>query len=192
MAGVVRGAETPATPVERCTARPASKSCLPRLDGLDPWVGLSREWFVDRRPTPFAGGENERRWKAALQDQSPSAVGIPTASNLQVRFILSAAQDGRPGSDLDNLLEPVLSVAVNKLGWAGGRRPNLTQISASKTFGECAGAYVRVGTTRVVWPPEPEERVLLDDVYRPSRGTRAVALARRCVSVPRGREVLEH
>src|SRR5205823_1441652 len=97
------------------------------------------EWVVAGRPTPFAGGKNERRWKSALAEQSPRASLAPSANTVDVRFVLDPARDGA-GCDLDNLLDPVLSVVINRLGWAGGRRPNLLGVSASKEFGSPTGA----------------------------------------------------
>jgi len=122
--------------------------------------GSADEWVVGGRPTPFAGGENERRWKAALAEQSPLPAPEVIATTVDVGFVLGPGQDGA-GCDLDNLLDPVLSVVVNRVGWAGGRRPNLLGISASKRFGAPAGATIRFGAQE----QQVSGELLLDGVY---------------------------
>lgn len=122
--------------------------------------GSFAEWVVAGRPTPFAGGENERRWKAALAEQSPAPGPASGESTVAVRFVLDPTRDG-PGCDLDNLLDPVLSVLVNRLGWASRRRPNLLAVSAVKEFGAPAGAAIRFGGE----PPAVSGEFLLESVY---------------------------
>lgn len=115
-------------------------------------------------PTPFAGGENERLWKQAIAERVPPCPGGSNTS-AHIRFVLQPEQDGSTGGDLDNLLDPILSVLVNKLGWCGGRRPTLQWVAASKRFTREAGAHIEVGGDEPPWPPASAGPVVLDGDY---------------------------
>lgn len=95
-------------------------------------------------PAAFAGGEPERRWKETLRVELPPAQPGFGEWGLRVAFTLPPAAPGRPGSDIDNLLEPVLSVLVNGLGWFGGRRPAIALVHATKERGQVTGCKVEI------------------------------------------------
>jgi hypothetical protein len=122
-------------------------------------------WFVSGRPTPFAGGENERNWKLALREQSVAPIDEQGQTHLEVRFALAGARISQSGSDLDNLIEPVVSVLVNGLGWAGGRRPNLQEIAAGKRSADIEGVQIAFGAAAATWSSLLLDEVLLDDIY---------------------------
>ena len=146
-------------PVKRCPPH-VSPICWLGSRTVTEAVRSAAEWLVTGRPTPFAGGENERRWKAELAEQSPRPAPGLVATSVDAGFVLGPGQDG-PGCDLDNLLDPVLSVLVNRLGWAGSRRPNLLAVSANKTFGAPTGARIRFGAHEQARSSE----LLLDAIY---------------------------
>ncbi len=123
-----------------------------------------QRWFVPGQPTPFAGQERERVWKEAIAAHTP-VPATDSHTGLTVRFVMTGAQDGGRGGDLDNLLDPVLSVVVNRLGYCGGRRPNLKWLAASKQFAEATGAEIDLGARRPAWSPESAREELLDGIY---------------------------
>jgi hypothetical protein len=125
----------------------------------------AHRWFVTGRPTPFAGGENERNWKVALREQSVAPTDDQGQTHVEMRFALASARMSPSGSDLDNLIEPVVSVLVNGLGWAGGRRPNLQEVAASKRSADTEGVQVAFGAVAASWSSLLLDEVLLDDIY---------------------------
>lgn len=147
------------------TMTPPADARLPAMEDLE--VGGDFQhgpWWVPGRPTPFAGGENERRWKAEIAKRVPPAPSV-SAGGLRAEFILTGDQEGARAADLDNLLDPVLSIVINKLGWCGGRRPNLPWIAAAKSYRTPTGASIAIGNREAAWPPGGTGRVLLDDIY---------------------------
>jgi hypothetical protein len=121
--------------------------------------------FVAGRPAPFATA-GERPWKEALaaalaSSSAPSAHG----SVLELDFAVAPTTGYARGADLDNLCEPVFSVLINRLGWAGGRRPNIQAFRARKSLIEPTGCRVRISTERwrESWIEGP---TLLDAVSR--------------------------
>jgi hypothetical protein len=128
-------------------------------------TGRHLSWFVAGRPTPFAGGQNERDWKEAIARHVPASGQEPSYDAVSVEFFLSEAREGTRGSDLDNLLDPVLSVVVNRLGWCGGRRPNLRWIRAEKDYRRSSGARVTLEHGSPTWPPVGVGPVVVDGSY---------------------------
>jgi hypothetical protein len=99
------------------------------------------------------------------------AIGNPEMSEreaITVEFSLSGAQEGGRASDLDNLLDPVFSVVINRLGWCGGRRPNLRWIAAEKTYRSPTGARITLESGSPSWPRTEAGDVLLHDLYEGS------------------------
>jgi hypothetical protein len=78
---------------------------------------------------------------------------------------------------LDNLLDPLLSVLVNRVGWFGGRRPAIEFIWATKSSADRPGCELEL----LRQPPGSpiSEPVLIDDVYEgpPPRSARDEPLA---------------
>jgi hypothetical protein len=103
--------------------------------------------FIAGRPAPFATA-GERPWKeaiaVALASSPPSAEG----SFLELDFAVAPAIGYARGADLDNFCEPVFSVLANRLGWFGGRRPNIQAFRARKTLAEPAGCRIRISIAR--------------------------------------------
>lgn len=79
------------------------------------------EWapsvWVRGRPTGYAGGENERTWKAAVA-QTLSSVELPASCRVGIEshFRLSPAQVGRNAPDPDNLVKATLDAAATCIG----------------------------------------------------------------------------
>jgi hypothetical protein len=77
--------------------------------------------------------------------------------------------DGDPRvPDVDNLCEPEFSVLVNKLGWFGGKRPNICWWRARKIFGEKSGCKMRLfsgSPPRFHWKPN---QLIMDSVFKQS------------------------
>lgn len=69
------------------------------------------------RPTGYAGGENEQRWKAAVRDAfADVTLPGPARIQLEVDFVLTAQQRGRREPDLDNLIKSTLDALEGVLG----------------------------------------------------------------------------
>ena len=85
--------------------------------------GATTVW-VRGRPTGYAGGENERTWKAAVTE-TLSSVELPASCRVgvEIHFRLSPAQVGRNAPDLDNLVKATLDAAATCIGIRQVRRP---------------------------------------------------------------------
>lgn len=114
------------------------------------------------RPAAFAGGEPERRWKEVLRAALPPADPGCDVRGLRVAFTLPTPTPGRPGADLDNLLDPVLSVLVNERGWFGKFRTNIQFVHATKTRGTKTGCVVEILTSA---SPLAAESPFIDATY---------------------------
>jgi len=81
----------------------------------------SVEREVPGRPTGYAGGENEQRWKTAVRDAF-AGVTFPGPARIQlaVHFVLTAQQRGRREPDLDNLIKSTLDALEGVLGERSG------------------------------------------------------------------------
>jgi len=92
------------------------------------------------------------------------------------------------GADLDNLCEPVFAVLANRLGWFGGRRPNVRAFWARKALAEPTGCRIRITDSR--WAEtSPNGDVLLDGTYmdelpRSARDENFAAWVSRTMSRP--------
>jgi hypothetical protein len=143
--------------------------------------------FIPGRPAPFATS-GERAWKDAialsLASVEPDARGV----FLDLHFGVAPAIGYAEGADLDNLCEPVFSVLANRLGWFGGRRPNVRAFRARKALVEPTGCRIRITESR--WAETSlEGDVLLDGVYvdempRSARDETLAAWVSRTMSRP--------
>ena len=88
-------------------------------------------------PTPFAN-PGEKEWKNQLNKQIP-----PSTGGDEKGVTININYNGR--GDLDNLLEPILSVLVNKKNWFHGKRPNIQWITATKQTGT-PGCTIKTST----------------------------------------------
>lgn len=110
---------------------------------------------VAGRPTGYAGGENERRWKSAVRGAFSAAV-LPGTTRIRVDmdFILTADQLGRREPDLDNLIKSTIDALEGVLGRRSGTGARVeaddvrvARILASKRHGldgEPSGARIVV------------------------------------------------
>ena len=104
------------------------------------------QFRVEGKPAPFATG-GEKAWRVALEGQGRRGAMNGTERGLRLRFTLqSLAPQGKP-LDLDNLVEPVLSVLVNRMGWFGSRRPAICWWHATKEEGAPTGCGVQFSTS---------------------------------------------
>jgi len=108
---------------------------------------------VAGRPTGFAAGDNEQRWKAAVRSAF-AGKAVPPSSRvaIEVEYRLDPGQVGHNAPDLDNLLKTTIDALDEVLGLRSGRfaRPQadderVDRIVASKRVarpGEAPGARV--------------------------------------------------
>jgi len=108
--------------------------------------GPSVSFDILGRPTGYASGENERRWKTSVQS---SAVAFPADSDarfgLELRFRLDPTQVKHLEPDLDNLIKSTIDALERVLGVRPGnhRQPQaddvrVNEIVASKTWAASA------------------------------------------------------
>lgn len=114
-------------------------------------------------PSGSANGLPERRWKEALEEAQTPHRPDGDQRALRLRFILPPVAPGRPGADLDNLVDPVLSVLVGRLGWFGHIRPSIGGIEAAKERGSEPGCELEL--LAGLEPSKAVEKPLLDAVY---------------------------
>ncbi len=92
--------------------------------------------WIPGTPATFATS-GEKQWKDQLAQSVPAQ---PDAGmGLKLSFVLSNESTWARKTDIDNLCEPVFSIVINRLGWFGGRRPNLEFFWAEKRYGEPTG-----------------------------------------------------
>jgi hypothetical protein len=77
---------------------------------------------------------------------APSSPGSATGLVLTFDLPRSSAWPAHP--DIDNLCEPVFATVINRLGWFGGRRPNLVWFVALKRPSAEPGATISVMSVR--------------------------------------------
>jgi hypothetical protein len=125
---------------------------------------MSLRVWVSGVPTGFANGTPEQRWKEALREALALHFVDDGARALRLHFVLPPAAPGRPGGDIDNLLDPVLSVLVGELKWFGGRRPSIGSIEAIKERGFEPGCELELLSEppRSSAPPAP----LFDAIFQ--------------------------
>jgi predicted RNase H-like nuclease/Holliday junction resolvase RusA-like endonuclease len=99
---------------------------------------------VAGRPTGFAAGDNEQRWKAAVRSAF-TGKAVPSSSRiaLEVEYRLDPSQIGHHAPDLDNLLKTTIDALDEVLGHRPGRsaRPQadderIDRIVASKRIAQ--------------------------------------------------------
>lgn len=121
----------------------------------------------------YSGGLAEQQWKARIKAVVPPAPGTHAGTGLLADFQILSATTVRPGFDLDNLLDPVLSAVINGQGWFGGRRPNLLWVAAQKTVMAKPGLRLAVLEHAPCLWMDSQAAVGLDDVFQgqlPSAG----------------------
>jgi predicted RNase H-like nuclease/Holliday junction resolvase RusA-like endonuclease len=133
----------PEAPVHEPTTPSAPASTLLTAIAVD----------VAGRPTGFAAGDNEKRWKAAVRSAfAGKSVSPSSRVALEVEYRLDPVQIGHNAPDLDNLLKATIDALDEVLGLRPGRfaRPQadderVDRIVASKRVagpGETPGARV--------------------------------------------------
>ena len=103
---------------------------------------MSRRLWVEGAPTSYSGGAPERRWKETLAASLASEAVPLRPTGLRLDFHLAPPVPGRRGGDLDNLLDPVLSVLCNRLGWFDGRHTHISWIHAEKHYEARTGCMI--------------------------------------------------
>jgi len=113
-------------------------------------------------PAPFAT-KGEKHWKETLAEALPreplNGVG------LRLRFGLSEVGVWPRKTDVDNLCEPVFSVVINRLGWFGGRRPNLDFFWAEKRYEPKTGLELTLLETRPGLDDLPNSAMIFEGTY---------------------------
>ena len=95
-------------------------------------------------------------------------------NGLKLKFELPTLAPHNQPLDIDNLCEPVFSVLINKLGWFGGRRPNLKWWHSIKVCSKPSGLHLSMELTT---PPEMTDEYgspFFDETYEgvfPSKAT---------------------
>lgn len=115
--------------------------------------------FVAGMPASFATAA-ERPWKDALLQQLAGIDPEPAATCLSLEFVVAPRLGYANGADLDNLCEPVFSMLVNRLGWFGGRRPNIAAFRARKVVGVPTGLTMTVYARDLPGAPPPGKTLL--------------------------------
>lgn len=117
--------------------------------------------FVWGRPAPFAT-TLEKAWKEALKAQIPEKEDNLILRGIKLIFHLESFFHNNRPFDLDNLVEPVLSVLVNKKGYFGGKRSNIRQWYAKKVKSSAEGVDIELSEDS---PLSLNRKLLIDDVY---------------------------
>jgi hypothetical protein len=136
----------------------------------------SKTYFISGTPVTFAT-QREAQWKGRIYSQLPASQLENRESGMILEFALpTLAPQGQP-LDVDNLCEPVFSVAVNRLRWFGGRRPHMKWWDASKSVGKEPGCRVVFTPDQI--PQMPEESPLWDEVFQGElpRSARSIPVA---------------
>jgi hypothetical protein len=105
------------------------------------------ERFVRGRPASFATA-GEQPWRQRILADLAGLIPHSQPAFLELDFVVARAIGYAEGADLDNLCEPVFSTLVNRLGWFGGRRPNVMAFRARKVVGQDTGCRVRITKAR--------------------------------------------
>lgn len=92
------------------------------------------------RPTGYAGGDNEQRWKSAVRSAFASKTVPPSRRvAFEIGYRLNPSQTGNNAPDLDNLLKTTIDALEEVLGPRAGRRARpqadderIDRITASK------------------------------------------------------------
>lgn len=99
----------------------------PTMDPSPPAAAASTPKFamavdVAGRPTGYAAGDNEQRWKAAVR-AAFAGKSVPSSSRvaLEIEYRLDPLQVGHNAPDLDNLLKTTIDALDGILGLRAGR-----------------------------------------------------------------------
>lgn len=122
-------------------------------------VGL----WISGRPAPFATS-GETAWRNILMREIPEAGTDDHFSGIIFEFHLSSDLYTRKGYDLDNLVEPVFSVLINRKGYFGGRRPNVRWFLARRVWGDTEGLKIELckGNPPPIWSGKG---LILETIY---------------------------
>lgn len=115
--------------------------------------------FVRGRPTGYASGEHEQRWKAAVRDAFAGVSPRPKGRlALHLDFVLDRSQVGSRAPDLDNLIKSTVDALGGVLGLRAGNwrtaqadDERIDRIFASKRLArvdESSGASIEVRSLR--------------------------------------------
>lgn len=76
---------------------------------------------VHGRPTGYAGGDHEKRWKAVVREAFAGCVLAASCRvSVELEFRLASAQGGRNEPDLDNLVKSTVDSLERVLGVRSG------------------------------------------------------------------------
>jgi hypothetical protein len=128
-------------------------------------ANLPAPWAVSGSPIGYAAGPAEQEWKARIRAVVPAAPPTHAGSGLFADFRILPPTTTKPGFDLDNLLDPVLSAVINGQGWFGGSRPTLRWVAAQKQVAAKPGLRVSVLEQAPRLWTVSDPAVALDDVY---------------------------
>jgi Holliday junction resolvase RusA-like endonuclease len=113
---------------------------------------------VAGRPTGYAAGENEQRWKAAVR-AAFAGMSVPSSSRvtLEIEYRLDPLQVGHNAPDLDNLLKATIDALDGVLGLRAG--------SYARTLADDERVDRIVASTRVASPGEtPGARMVIAEL----------------------------
>ena len=99
--------------------------------------------FIEGEPSTFAT-TSEKIWKQRLALCVPLLQEKKRYKGIALRFTLSTPFRHNQPFDLDNLVEPVLSVLISKKGYFSGKRTNLEWWYARKDIGNPAGVEIEI------------------------------------------------
>ncbi|MCB2101597.1 MAG: hypothetical protein KDE22_12045, partial [Rhodobacterales bacterium] len=109
---------------------------VPKSRAVPGNIGEGTFVYVKGRPATFATS-GELPWKRTLAESLGNV--MLEGTGLVLRFTRQTTSKPQFRGDIDNLCEPVFSVVINKLGWLGGRRPNMRFWIASVKSGSQEG-----------------------------------------------------
>lgn len=115
--------------------------------------------WIPGTPATFAT-KGEIPWKSLMADALPENI---SGDGIRLEFVLPMGDPWKKIVDVDNLCEPVFSVAINQKGWLGGKRPNMVYWEASKSFGEKPGIEISIVPQEIIQGKNSE--TIMDAVY---------------------------
>ena len=126
---------------------------------------LLAEFWIPGVPAPYST-QRECRWKETVEREIPRRHGTIVETGVDLKFHLTGAHTDPWVPDLDNLCEPVFSILVNRLGWFGGKRPNIRWWRASKRYEGETGCRVRLWSGAVPQFGWGSDRLVVDAVFK--------------------------
>jgi hypothetical protein len=127
-------------------------------------ITANLKFWIPGNPAPFATS-GEQTWREALVSNLPQYTQVPQMHGLFIDFrLVNLAPLGHP-LDVDNLCEPVFSTLINRKGWFGGKRPNLTWWQASKSRSSSPGCQIEVSPNNTASIGRPKGVLVFEDHY---------------------------